>query len=315
MAVDSTNLMAPYGKSFNKIQQGREGFVRGTRFDPFLRRVYPSEPTNPFRVIFRNITRFMSEVSYYETEQAASEYLLLHYGAPVEVLPYSYGPSTSLNYPVRCVIECLDKGLLPPKARGLDLGCSVGRSSFELARTCHQVIGIDASKRFIEIANTLKEKGALTYRRKDEGELFTELVARLPRGIDPDRVTFRPGDAMNLPGDLGQFDVVLGANLIDRLADPRKFLQALPGLLRPGGQLILSSPYTWSQNYTPRKNWLGGLQREGAGKTTLRGLIEELSENFVLVRELDLPFLIREHARKFQWSVAQATIWIRKGRY
>jgi hypothetical protein len=26
----------------------------------------------------------------------------------------------------------------------------------------------------------------------------------------------------------------------------------------------------------------------------------------------DLPFLIREHARKFQWSVAQATLWERK---
>lgn len=257
----------------------------------------------------------MSEDSFYETEQAASEYLLLHYGAREEVLPYIFGPSTALNYPVRCVIECLDKGLLPPKAKGLDLGCAVGRSTFELARTCRQVIGIDASKRFIEIANRLKEKGALTYRRKDEGELFTELMARIPSGVDPDRVTFRPGDAMNLPGGLGLFDVVLGANLIDRLADPRKFLQALPGLLRPGGQLILTSPYTWTENHTPRENWLGGLQREGAGQTTLQGLIEELSENFVLVRELDLPFLIREHARKFQWSVAQATIWIRKGRY
>jgi hypothetical protein len=26
----------------------------------------------------------------------------------------------------------------------------------------------------------------------------------------------------------------------------------------------------------------------------------------------DLPFLIREHARKFQWSVALATVWRRR---
>jgi hypothetical protein len=26
----------------------------------------------------------------------------------------------------------------------------------------------------------------------------------------------------------------------------------------------------------------------------------------------DLPFLIREHQRKFQWSVAEATIWRRR---
>jgi hypothetical protein len=28
-----------------------------------------------------------------------------------------------------------------------------------------------------------------------------------------------------------------------------------------------------------------------------------------LVAAKDLPFLIREHARKFQWSVAQASLW------
>jgi hypothetical protein len=33
---------------------------------------------------------------------------------------------------------------------------------------------------------------------------------------------------------------------------------------------------------------------------------------FNLVTTKDLPFLIREHARKFQWSVAQASIWQRR---
>jgi hypothetical protein len=36
-----------------------------------------------------------------------------------------------------------------------------------------------------------------------------------------------------------------------------------------------------------------------------------LEENFTLVDVRDLPFLIREHARKFQFSVAQASIWRR----
>ncbi len=257
----------------------------------------------------------MSDVSFYETDQAVSEYLLLHFASRDEVLPYSFGPSNALNYPVRCIVECVDKALLPFKSRGLDLGCAVGRSSFELARMCKEVIGIDSSNRFIEVANRLKEAGKLSYRRKDEGELFTELVARVPGGIETDRVAFRQGDAMNLPEDLGLFDVVLAANLIDRLADPSKFLSALPGLLKPGGQLVLTSPYTWLEEYTPRKNWLGGIERDGDVQTTLQGLLAVLSEDFVKVRELDLPFLIREHARKFQWSVAQGTIWIRKGRY
>ena len=36
----------------------------------------------------------------------------------------------------------------------------------------------------------------------------------------------------------------------------------------------------------------------------------ELHFDFIAAK--DLPFLIREHARKYQWSVAQATIWRRK---
>ena len=45
---------------------------------------------------------------------------------------------------------------------------------------------------------------------------------------------------------------------------------------------------------------------------TLETLRAVLEPHFTMVRTLDLPFLIREHARKFQWSVAQATVWIRR---
>ena len=82
--------------------------------------------------------------------------------------------------------------------------------------------------------------------------------------------------------------------------------------MKPGGQLILTSPYTWLEDYTPRENWLGGNARDGKPRRTLDGLKGELAQSFELTRTLDLPFLIREHARKFQWSVAQASVWRRK---
>lgn len=34
--------------------------------------------------------------------------------------------------------------------------------------------------------------------------------------------------------------------------------------------------------------------------------------HFELVEERDLPFLIREHRRKFQWGVSHALVWRRK---
>jgi len=79
-------------------------------------------------------------------------------------------------------------------------------------------------------------------------------------------------------------------------------------LMKPGGQLILTSPYTWLTDYTARSEWLGGRD----GMSTTEALVEALAPAFTLVGMKELPFLIREHSRKFQWSVAQASIWRRK---
>ncbi len=247
----------------------------------------------------------------YESDRLLNEYLLFHFGADSEVLTHGGGPREALGYPERCVSEGVDLG----KAfggRALDLGCAVGRSSFELARHCGEVIGIDYSHRFVEAAERIRSQGQVSYWRRDEGDLQTPLVARLPEGVLPDRIRFEQGDAMNLRSDLGVFDVVLMANLIDRLVDPRKCLSALFDLLRPGGQLVITSPYTWMEEYTPRQSWLGGFEREGEKCSTLDGLKEVLGGGFEIVRTIDLPFLIREHARKYQWSVAEGSIWIRR---
>ncbi len=251
-------------------------------------------------------------MNIYETDKLLAEYLLFHYGTAEEILPYRDGPREALHYPVRCVTECVDFTRLNENSRALDLGCAVGRSSFELARRCARVIGIDFSHRFVEAAQVLQARGEISYRRTDEGDLGSTLVARVPPEIDRGKVQFEVGDAMNLREDLGFFDVVLMANLIDRLPDPKVCLERLPSLVRQGGQLIITSPYTWLEEFTPREAWLGGLERNGRAMSTLDGLRVALTEQFELAAVKDLPFLIREHARKFQWSVAQATLWRRR---
>ncbi len=248
----------------------------------------------------------------YETDKLLHEYLLFHYGTPAEVLPWPSGPHDALDYAVRCVSECLNTAQLPPRARALDLGCAVGRSTFELARHCTEVIGVDYSKRFIEAATALAEAGSLPYLRTDEGALATALIAHRPNGVESARARFECGDAQKLRAGLGSFDVVLAANLIDRLAEPARFLQQLPALVSPGGQLILTSPYTWLPEYTAPGQWIGGCIVDDSPRTTLDGLRLALEANFTLIGTKDLPFLIREHARKYQWSVAQATMWRRK---
>jgi hypothetical protein len=64
--------------------------------------------------------------------------------------------------------------------------------------------------------------------------------------------------------------------------------------------------------YTPADEWIGGFVSEGTEHRTLDGLQNALEGDFTLTGTKDLSFLIREHARKFQWSVAQASIWKRR---
>jgi putative 4-mercaptohistidine N1-methyltranferase len=248
----------------------------------------------------------------YETEKLVQEYLLFHYGRAEDVMPWSCGPRDGLDYPVRCVTECVDVTRLSPASRALDIGCAVGRSSFELARHCGEVIGIDYSERFIAAAQKIAANGSIDYQWVEEGLILRDGRAEVPPGVDASRVQFQHGDAHVLPGDLGQFDVALAANLVDRLAKPRVFLLQLSRLVKPGGQLILTSPYTWMLDYTPIEEWLGGFMDDGKERRTLEGLRSVLESDFALERVRDLPFLIREHARKFQWSVAQATVWRRR---
>ena len=138
------------------------------------------------------------------------------------------------------------------------------------------------------------------------------MASRAARARARSRVTFEQGDALALRSDLGAFDVVLLANLVDRLREPRRCLVSLSDLVRSGGQLIVTTPCTWLEDYTAQLHWLGGFEQEGRPVRTLETLQAVLAPHFNLVRTLDLPFLIREHARKFQWSVALATVWIRR---
>jgi putative 4-mercaptohistidine N1-methyltranferase len=250
--------------------------------------------------------------NFYETDRAVAEYLLFHYGTSAQILLPSLVSAAVLDFPVRCVTECVDKSRLPAKSRALDLGCAVGRATFELARHCEEVLGVDWSERFVTVSGHLKKNGSFLFGCIEEGELTHPCQAVVASEIDRGRVNFEKGDATGLRADIGKFNVVLMANLLDRLNNPRRCLERLPKLLESGGQLIITSPYTWMTQYTPREDWLGGFERDGTRVRTLDTLKQLLSKDFEFSGVKDLPFLIREHARKYQLSVAEASIWTRK---
>ncbi len=237
----------------------------------------------------------------YESQALLNEYLLFHYGSADEIMAWAFGPREALDFPLRTVFEMTDS---TPRDRALDLGCAVGRSSFELSKFCREIIGIDFSRQFVEAAESIRSSGSLGYSSLEEAGQTRSLVACRPPGAEPGKIRFETGDAMQLREDLGDFDLVHAANLLCRLSEPVRLLRRLPRLVRSGGTLIITTPCTWLEQFTPPSLWPQG--------STFDWLGSELSPHFSLSRRVDLPFVIREHARKFQWTVALGTVWTRK---
>lgn len=245
--------------------------------------------------------------SLYESPGIVAEYLLFHYGDVSDVLGDFPGPSEAVGFATRLVRQLLDPRR--PMESALDIGCAVGASSFELSRSFDRVVGIDYSQAFIDAARQLQSEGEIPTKKRIEGQIFGPFTAKVDPTLDRLKVRFEVGDACNLSQKLGAFDAVVAANLICRLPDPRIFLGRLPSLVKPGGQLLLTTPFTWMEEYTPVRNWLGATPQTGSSFEVLKAALEP---DFILEHEEDLPFLIREHSRKFQFTFAKGTRWRRK---
>lgn len=244
--------------------------------------------------------------SHYETDKLLSEYAEFHYGDEY------FGVANFSKSLAELAIEIVGDN---PKAKALDIGCASGRATFELATHFDFVTGIDFSARFIGQGVHLASGDTLRYILTDEGELVqykARSLADLGLQSVKDKVEFFQGDACNLKPQFSGYDFILAANLIDRLYNPAKFLNAIHERLNIGGILMLSSPYTWLNDHTPREDWIGGFKKDGESFTTFDGLKAHLVEHFELLQQpVEVPFVIRETKRKFQHTLSEVTFWKR----
>jgi putative 4-mercaptohistidine N1-methyltranferase len=245
--------------------------------------------------------------SHYETDRLISEYIEFHYGDEYFGVP---------NFPRALARLAIAARGDKPARTALDLGCATGLASFELARHFNHVTGIDFSARFIGVSTQLAEQGRLRYTPTEEGELVSYkefTLGELGLANVAPKVEFFQGDACNLKPIFTGYDLVLAANLIDRLYDPALFLETIHQRLNPGGLLVLASPYTWLAEHTKREAWIGGFKKDGENFTTLDGLKALLATHFRLLDEpQSVPFVIRETKRKFQHTLSEVTLWERR---
>lgn len=254
-------------------------------------------------------------VGPYESDAALAQYLLLHYGANQD----TFGASAPIlrqacSFPQRVAHLLLDAaddhGIRITRA--LDVGCAVGGSTFALSTRIREAIGIDASTRFIDAARRLAQTGHLVYQRNDQGERTTTEVATTSPTACRSRAQFHVADACALPAALGCFDAALLANLLCRLQRPRACLQQFLGeksLLRPGGLLLIATPWSWDPRYTPREEWLGATPSTGTSEDALQTI---LSGEYDLLIDIDEELVLRDHERRFQYVRPKVTVWRRR---
>jgi len=258
-----------------------------------------------FRYVLTD-TPVASQTSRYEADELVTQYMEFHYGAEYWDVP---------NFPralARLAVDAVGHG---PHRRAMDLGCAVGRAVFELARHFDEVVAVDFSARFIDQGVALARGDTVRYTVAEEGELVQYKAAKLADlGLSDTaaRVQFWQGDACNLKPQFTGYDLILAANLIDRLYDPARFLHGVHERLNMGGTLVIASPYTWLVEHTPRDKWLGGFKKDGESWRTLDALKALLGTHFQMVGQpRELPFVIRETQHKFQHTLSEVTVWKR----
>ena len=254
-----------------------------------------------FRYVITN-NKDKKDMDIYESDALVSQYCEFQYGDT------HFGVN---NFAIECAKIASKYTVNTTKA--LDLGCATGRATYELAKTFDEVEGIDFSVRFVQVGTKLKEDGVVTFQSPDEAELFTNKKVTIEElGYEnlKDKVAFWQGDACNLKPNFNSYDMILATNLIDRLYQPKLFLETVSERLNDEGILILTSPYTWQESSTKKEFWLGGYKDEnGNDINTIDTLKTILNDKFELLHIQDLDFVIKETKRKYQHTVSEVSVW------
>ncbi len=242
---------------------------------------------------------------YNSTRQYLSTYTWDNYGdmSPDIVADTAIKPGA--------VKRCLDTGLelLNEATRNpvIDIGCAVGRSSFELAESGDQlVLGIDTNFSMLRLAQGVLADNRVRYPRRRTGIVYD----RQEFGVKFDhsgQVDFWACDGLALPFSDNSFGLAVGLHVLDSVNSPRDLLESIDRVLQPGGSTIIATPYDWSAVVTPIEAWIGGHSQRGPGQGASEPLLRSLPhpgahpqsiDGLQITNELmDFPWHTRIHDR------------------
>lgn len=207
------------------------------------------------------------------------------------------------------VVGALQRGLdhAQPAPDGIvvDVGCSVGRTSLELAKTGRMVLGLDVNLSMLQLARRAA-RGEVRYGLRQGGLVYEprRFAVDFP---DAARVDFWAADATCLPLRSGSAAMMSSLNVLDCLQSPYDHLTELARITADGGRVMLGCPYDWSPAATDAPQWIGGHsqrnQRGGDSAASLRALLtpgaqpNSIERLHILAEQGAVPWRVRVHAR------------------
>ena len=197
--------------------------------------------------------------------------------------------------------------LQPSDGDALDVGCAVGRLSFELARTHSRVVGIDISMPFSRKAREILLNRRLDFKLIVEGHVTETRRFDFDEQWDFDHIDFIVADALALPFRQHEFSTVAAINILEKVPDPIKHLMEVNRMLaRNRSSFLFSDPFSWDETSSPKERWLGG---NGNDRYCARG-IDTLRQMFAGEHGVFDPPLAIEGCGDINWKIRKTeNLW------
>lgn len=194
----------------------------------------------------------------------------------------------------------------------LDIGCSQGIMDILLAREGKNVLGIDILQESIDIAKkSLKKESESTQ----------------------NHVEFRVENFMNFDSQGTKYDVIIMAEVLEHITDPRRFIKKAQDLLEEDGKIIITVPFGINDYFDHKKTyymydmykiikeyfkvsdihflgkWIGFIATTGQQISNLlidENIIKQLEENFYYVEYEYVNKINQLHKKTSEISKSEA---------
>ncbi len=229
-----------------------------------------------------------------------SIYLDAHFG-DCAMPPPAGPPGPTAGFGGRQLFAALAERAAAPVGRAIELGCSVGRGLHELRSGADLVVGIDLHLGALCAARRLLQDGALPYARRVIGRHYAPATITQKDRPPSQSVVLLCGDALDPPLVPQDFERVVACNVLDSVRSPPGLLSVLDGLCRPGGEIILASPYSWQSGIVQEDARLGGADPAAELRRILTsggaGLAAGLEAAYWLEADCELSWELRRDMR------------------